>query len=300
MPLPQLRAFQWLHSFSGLSRYAAAAAIVDISEAMDEPAQEQAAPDPGLRAEDSRLLALHPLRGPRFGDAVHKLFELAQPGPLWPDQRRLLQRELAAQAIRSEVMEPDEALERVGRMIDRARQADLGDGLRLADVATDQRIVEFEFQFPVHQVSLARLRELCIAHGCAEAIPASLDTATLNGMLTGFADLILAWKGCFHVLDYKTNWLGPSLEDYRGKALDAAMAEHHYPLQALIYTVALHRYLRQRMDGYTAERHLGDSRYLFVRALGLAPESGIWRKRWPAALIEALDDAFANAEEATA
>jgi exodeoxyribonuclease V beta subunit len=299
MPLPQLRAFQWLHSFSGLSRYAAAAAIVDISDT-DEPVQEQLPPDSNLREEDPRLLALYPLRGPRFGDAVHKLFELAQPGPLWPDHRRLLQRELAAQAIRSEVMEPDEALERVGRMIDRARQADLGDGLRLADVATDQRIVEFEFQFPVHQVSLARLRELCIAHGCAEAIPASLDTATLNGMLTGFADLILAWKGCFHVLDYKTNWLGPSLEDYRGKALDAAMAEHHYPLQALIYTVALHRYLRQRMDGYTAERHLGDSRYLFVRALGLAPESGIWRKRWPAALIEALDDAFANAEEATA
>jgi exodeoxyribonuclease V beta subunit len=149
-------------------------------------------------------------------------------------------------------------------------------------------------------VSLARLREFCVAHGCGEAIPASLDTATLNGMLTGFADLILAWKGSFHVLDYKTNWLGPSLEDYRGGTLDAAMAEHYYPLQALIYTVALHRYLRQRMDGYTAECHLGDSRYVFVRALGLAPDAGVWRKRWPTALIEALDDAFAGAEEAVA
>jgi exodeoxyribonuclease V beta subunit len=298
-PLPQLRLFQWLHSFSGLSRYAAAAATVDISDGMDEPAPE-APPDPELAAEDSRLLSLYPLRGPRFGDAVHKLFELAQPGPLWPDQRRLLQRELTAQAIRSDAMKPDEALERVGRMIDRARQADLGDGLRLADVAAEQRILEFEFQFPVQQVSLARLRGLCIAHGCAEVIPPGLDTVTLNGMLTGFADLVLAWQGRFHVLDYKTNWLGPSTGDYRGKALDAAMAEHHYPLQALIYTVALHRYLRHRMDGYAAERHLGDSRYLFVRALGLGTELGVWRKSWPAALIEALDDAFAGAREVAA
>ena len=299
-PLPQLRPFQWLHSFSGLSRYAAAATTVDVSDNIDEPAQEQPAPDTGESIEDSRLLTLYPLRGPRFGDAVHKLFELAQPGPLWPDQRRLLQHELTAQAIRSDAVEADEALERVGRMIDRARQADLGEGLRLTDLAADQRIVEFEFQFPVQRVSLARLRAICIAHDCTEVIPASLDTATLNGMLTGFADLILAWEGRFHVLDYKTNWLGPRLADYHGSALDAAMAEHHYPLQALIYTVALHRYLRQRMDGYMAAQHLGDSRYLFVRALGLGPELGVWRKQWPYALIEALDDAFAGAQEAAA
>lgn len=299
-PLPRLRPFQWLHSFSGLSRYAAAAATVNVSDAMDEPAQEQTASDTQVRVEDSRLLSLYPLRGPRFGDAVHKLFELAQPGPLWPDQRRLLQRELTAQAFRSDAMDPGEALERVGRMVDRARQADLGDGLRLGDLAAEQRIVEFEFQFPVQQVSLARLRGLCIAHGCAGVIPSGLDALALNGMLTGFADLILAWNGRFHVLDYKTNWLGPSLDDYRGDTLDAAMAEHHYPLQALIYTVALHRYLRQRMEGYTAERHLGDSRNLFVRALGLDTELGVWRKHWPAALIKALDDAFAGAREVTA
>jgi exodeoxyribonuclease V beta subunit len=119
-------------------------------------------------------------------------------------------------------------------------------------------------------------------------------------MLTGFADLIIEWDGRFHVLDYKTNWLGARLRDYQGSSLDAAMAEHHYPLQALLYTVALHRYLRQRMDGYTAERHLGESWYLFVRALGLAPGHGVWRHHWPVALIEALDDAFAGTQEAAA
>jgi exodeoxyribonuclease V beta subunit len=300
-PLPRTRPFQWLHSFSGLTRYAAAAMVIDDRGAADETELDgMAAEDLIEAAEDPRLLALYPLRGPRFGDAVHQVFELAQPGPIWPEQRQLLRHQLAAQAVTNLQLPHDEAMERVGRMIDRARQADLGDGLRLIDIASDQRIVEFEFQFPVQQVSLARLRRLCLAHGQGGVIPASLDAATLNGMLTGFADLILAWDGRYHVLDYKTNWLGARLDDYRGDSLDAAMAEHHYPLQALIYTVALHRYLRQRMDGYTAERYLGESWYLFVRALGLAPGLGVWRQRWPAALIEALDDAFAGEQEAAA
>jgi len=298
-PLPCVRPFQWLHSFSGLTRYAAAVVVIDDSGTADETGTAEpavAVEKIESAAEDSRLLALYPLRGPRFGDAVHHVLELAKPGPVWPGQRPLLQTQLAAQAIKAGNLPPDEALERVGRLIDRVRQADLGDGLRLIDIPAERRIVEFEFQFPVRQVPLARLRALCIAHGQADAVPASLDATTLNGMLTGFADLILEWDGRFHVLDYKTNWLGAHLHDYRGDPLDAAMAEHHYPLQALLYTVALHRYLRQRLDGYTAERQLGDSWYLFVRALGMGSGLGVWRQRWPAALIEALDDAFAGAQ----
>ncbi|MCW0203265.1 MAG: UvrD-helicase domain-containing protein [Rhodanobacter thiooxydans] len=297
-PLPQLRPFQWLHSFSGLTRHAAT--LIEDSGSADETGAEEPAIEVEDDTEDGRLLALYPLRGPRFGDAVHQVFELAQPGPLWPDQRQLLHRQLGAQAVAAPHLTHEETLERVGRTIDRARQADLGDGLRLLDLAPDQRIAEFEFQFPVRQVPLAALRRLCAAHGHADALPASLDATTLNGMLTGFADLIFAHDGRFHVLDYKTNWLGARLGDYQGESLATAMAVHHYPLQALLYTVALHRYLRQRMDGYTAERHLGESWYLFVRALGLAPGVGVWRRRWPAALIEALDDAFAGAEEAAA
>jgi exodeoxyribonuclease V beta subunit len=250
--------------------------------------------------EDSRLLAVYPWRGPRFGDAVHHVLEVAGPGAIWPGQRQALSNQLVAQAIKPMGLSQDEMLERIGRLIDRARQADLGEGLRLIDIQPDQRIVEFEFQFPVHQVSLARLRRMCVTHGETDVVPVSLDATTLNGMLTGFADLIVEWNGRFHVLDYKTNWLGAHLRDYQGASLAAAMNEHHYPLQALLYTVALHRYLRQRMDGYVAERHLGESWYLFVRALGLEPGLGVWRHRWPVALIESLDDAFAGKHEAIA
>jgi exodeoxyribonuclease V beta subunit len=301
-PLPSARTFQWLHSFSGLTRHAAAAVVIDDNGATDETGvdDEDMTGHDSDDVEDSRLLAVYPWRGPRFGDAVHHMLEVAGPGAIWPGQRQVLNSQLVAQAIKPQGLSQDDMLERIGRLIDRARQADLGDGLRLIDTQPDQRIVEFEFQFPVQQVSLARLRRMCIAHGETDVVPASLDATTLNGMLTGFADLIVEWEGRFHVLDYKTNWLGAHLRDYRGASLATTMNDHHYPLQALLYTVALHRYLRQRMDGYVAERHLGESWYLFVRALGLEPELGVWRHRWPVALIESLDDAFAGKHGAIA
>lgn len=41
----------------------------------------------------------------------------------------------------------------------------------------------------------------------------------------------------------------------------------HYPLQAILYCVALHRYLALRVSDYDPDRHLGGVGYLFVRGL---------------------------------
>ena len=73
------------------------------------------------------------------------------------------------------------------------------------------------------------------------------------------------------MVDYKTNRLpaaGPlSAWDYRPSALGRAMRESHYPLQALLYSVALHRYLRWRQPDYDPGTHLGGVLYLFVRGM---------------------------------
>ena len=50
------------------------------------------------------------------------------------------------------------------------------------------------------------------------------------------------------------------------------MAERRYDLQLLIYTLALHRYLKQRLTGYQYETHLGGCFYLFLR--GMRTETG--------------------------
>ena len=45
------------------------------------------------------------------------------------------------------------------------------------------------------------------------------------------------------------------------------MQHAHYALQALLYTAALHRYLRWRLPGYDPERNLAGVLYLFLRGM---------------------------------
>ena len=78
------------------------------------------------------------------------------------------------------------------------------------------------------------------------------------------------------------------------------MVDAHYPLQALLYCVALHRYLRWRLPGYDPDTHLGGVLYLFVRGMSAleptvrrrAVRAASGRGARPPRLIEALSDLF--------
>ncbi|MDT0889243.1 PD-(D/E)XK nuclease family protein, partial [Staphylococcus pseudintermedius] len=114
----------------------------------------------------------------------------------------------------------------------------------------------------------------------------------LEGLMTGKIDLVYAYQGRYYVLDYKTN----RLPGFDAAQVERAMAESEYDLQALIYTVALHRWLRFRLgEAYDYERDFGGVRYLFCRGLDAAdPGAGVHAAKPPLALIEAMDAAFAG------
>ncbi len=129
----------------------------------------------------------------------------------------------------------------------------------------------------------------------------------MRGFLTGSIDLVMRLEGVggprFLIVDYKTNWLGPAgepltLAHYQPDALAAEMSRAHYGLQALLYTVALHRYLRWRLPGYAPDRHLAGVLYLFVRGMagevdgGWAGGSqpGVFAWQPPGDLVAALSD----------
>ena len=104
------------------------------------------------------------------------------------------------------------------------------------------------------------------------------------------------------VVDYKTNRLSaprqlPAPDDYGSASLIQAMVDHDYPLQALLYSVAVHRYLRGRLSDYDPERHLGGAAYLFVRGMAGPGVPGVDGRpdgvcHWdiPPALVGALSD----------
>ena len=50
------------------------------------------------------------------------------------------------------------------------------------------------------------------------------------------------------------------------------MDEHHYYLQACLYSVAAHRFLRSRIPDYVLERDFGGAWYLFFRGM-LGPDT---------------------------
>jgi exodeoxyribonuclease V beta subunit len=111
--------------------------------------------------------------------------------------------------------------------------------------------------------------------------------------MTGKIDLTYIAGGRYYLLDYKSN----RLPDYDAASLAQAMAHSEYDLQALIYTLALHRWLRFRLgDAYDYARDFGGVRYLFCRGLqaGSADARGIhaWKPR--VELVTALDALFAG------
>jgi exodeoxyribonuclease V beta subunit len=134
------------------------------------------------------------------------------------------------------------------------------------------------------QVNLGDLAPLLQRHLAADDPLAGYPSALtapgladqpLRGYLTGSIDAVLRLPGPrFAIVDYKTNWLGPLGEPdpltaahYTAPRLAEAMIAANYPLQALLYGVALHRYLRWRLPGYEPQRHLGGVLYLFVRGM---------------------------------
>ena len=293
-PLP--RPAWWLHSYSGLAHAAARASLLEPGPD-DAGANEPGPATDNDTAPHAELLALAHLRGPRFGDAMHAVFEHAGPQPLWPQQRALVLQALRRQGLADAAGEDGARM--LAALVERARQTDLGGGLRLGAVAAADRVAELEFLLPLHDVPVAAIEAAAQRHDYPPLLPAG-GMRVLNGLLKGYMDLVLRHDGRYYVLDYKSNWLGERIADYAPARLAVAMREQRYLLQMLLYTVALHRHLRERLRGYAVARDLGGAIYLFARAAGLAPAAGVYRECPPPALIAELDALFAGAAERAA
>ncbi len=169
-------------------------------------------------------------------------------------------------------------------------------GLTLSRIGSEQRLNEMEFYFPARSLQPKAIAALAQQHrfsnvdGLIDGL-GKLHATVVDGYIKGYIDLIFEVDGCFYLADYKSNWLGKDYSDYHSRALMAAMIEHHYPLQYLLYTLALHRYLKLRLPEYEYERHFGGVYYLFLR--GMQPRSGarlgVVAERPSVDFIEALD-----------
>lgn len=168
-----------------------------------------------------------------------------------------------------------------------------GTQLALADLQATQYQVELEFMFSASQVDVQRVDQLICQHTLKARPRAPLQRACLNGMFKGFIDLVFEHQGRYYLVDYKSNWLGINASAYTYQAMTAAVLEHRYDLQYVLYLLALHRQLRARLVDYDYDRHIGGALYWFIRG-SEAEDAGLWHDLPPRELIEGLDQLFAG------
>ena len=296
--------------------------VKEDDETVTLPAGPTVAEDPASAAGDLPSPMRDLPSGVDFGTAVHAVLEV-----LDPTAGDLAAATLAATTdVLSRLPHGDLSAEVLAEALLPSLVTPLGplaDDRSLAELSPADRLCELVFELPLAggdrpraDIRLGDLAPVLADHlvgddplvGYGDLLShPPLAEESLRGYLTGSIDAVLRvgppTARRYLVVDYKTNWLGRgepgelTVADYAPSVMAAAMQAAHYPLQALLYEVALHRMLRWRLSDYDPDLHLGGALYLFLR--GMAGPStprvagvphGVFSWRPPAALITELSD----------
>ena len=251
-------------------------------------------------------------RGAAAGDCLHRILEQV---PFDQDikqdnNRALVERELTRSGLETAL--DDAVLEGLETLMQAPFGGPLGN-LQLKSLHSRRRLHELSFDLPVaHQGRAVQPKQLARAFrvepDCrfGERYAGSLEDLEFlsRGFLTGSIDLVFTdgddpATARWWVADWKSNWIGERDADgrplhcgprhYSQSAMEEQMYLHHYPLQAHLYLVALHRFLQWRLDGYQPERHLGGYAYVFLRGVSKSGGSGVILEAAPLQRIRALD-----------
>lgn len=262
--------------------------------------------------------------GAKFGSLVHAVLETAD--PMAGDLVAELQTHIERHWVWWPVTVPAADLAAALIPLHDTPLGPLADGLTLRGIGLPDRLREMDFEFPLaggdlrttEQIRLADVGELLRKHLHAGDPLAryadrlcgdGLGAEPLRGYLSGSIDAVLRIPDRsgvvgqrYLVVDYKTNWLGEpngllTAGDYSYSRMAEAMLHSDYPLQALLYSVVLHRFLRWRLPGYHPGQHLGGVLYLFLRGmcgretpLIDGHPTGVFGWQPPAALVTELSD----------
>ncbi|MDR9418931.1 exodeoxyribonuclease V subunit beta [Gracilimonas sp.] len=157
-------------------------------------------------------------------------------------------------------------------------------------LSQDKVLKEMEFFFPVEHIKANVLWDKI-----RNDHPDTALQESIHGFMKGYIDLIFEKEGKFYILDYKSNYLGNSSDDYNENALKQAIKDSGYDLQYHIYTLALHRYLASRMKDYCYEDHFGGVYYLFLRGVVKdKPGSGVFYDCPDKDIIDQIDKYCSN------
>ena len=296
------------------------------------PSGESAAPPAAV---DAFTIADLPA-GTAFGSAVHEIFERIQVAAgADPTTLAASIRGAVDGVATSRFLRPHH--DSLTDMIATAMQTPFGGPagmpfreLRFADFSAADRLSEMDFEMAlagfdkgVLASDVGRVLQECLPAGdsllpYAEQLAGRAFNVPLAGLINGSIDAVLRLPGrppddpLLVIADYKTNKLhgrddARPLAAYSPTRLIAAMADHHYPLQSLIYGTAIYRMLRWRLGrakpaGWDPGGCIAGVVYGFIRGMK-GPETpadaaghryGVFSWQPPAGVWKRLSELFAG------
>ena len=238
--------------------------------------------------------------GSAYGTLLHDIFEwqLKEGWPLLQNESDLLaevkirwQGWWQTQAESLQLKTEDQALcLQLIRQCATAQFTQLGSDqhcFSLSQLNTQNAWPEMGFTFKTNGVSTLYIDQLIGASLHPNKARPALQAQQLNGLLTGFMDIVFEHQGRYYVLDYKSN----KLPDYSQDSITSSMLSHRYDVQYTLYILALHRLLKSRLKDYNYEQHMGGAIYLYLRGIDQAGQ-GCYANKPSFELINALDEAF--------
>ncbi len=277
-----------ISSFSSLST-----GFIEAAEEVDEPIREELESEPECRD----IFSLP--KGAITGNVIHQILQKT-------DFQKEETLRLATEESCEQYYAGGEWTEILFNHLNLVLQKPLGNASKpvvLSQISPESCIKEAEFHFPVRNCFSKELARILLKYpdnfspAFVHGLP-RMKQQEVDGFLRGFIDLVFECRGQFFLLDWKSNWLGPSTDHYDLFSLEKVMGRHAYYLQYYLYTVALIRYLRGRMSSFDYNRDFGGIYYLFVRGVGQNSEAnGIFFDKPPGRIIAELDHFFGENRE---
>ncbi len=151
----------------------------------------------------------------------------------------------------------------IKKMLHDVLSTELPNGITLNQIKSQNRLSELEFFLPTQHLTSNQLEKILTN----DYFSPSYSFQPFQGYIKGLIDLVIEYENRFYILDWKSNFLGTHPSDYEQNKLLLAIKEHHYYLQYLFYSTALHRHLKHTKPDYQYDIHFGGVLYLFIRGI---------------------------------
>ncbi len=226
--------------------------------------------------------------GVAVGRVVHEIFEHVDPTkqPLADEVRRVVEERATSGLLKER---HSELIAVVTQTLETPLGGPFGE-LRFGSIKSEDRLSELTFDMglaslaegvkakAIGELLQAELPKSDILHDYAGMLSGRVFDVPVGGLLTGSIDALLRLPGSatdkprLLIADYKSNKLHKNdmpdpLRAYAPDRLVAAMAEHHYPLQALLYGTAVYRMLRWRLPEADPDKCIAGVAYAFIRGM---------------------------------